>query len=133
MLTVNRADNTSASVTLDTKIYFLHDLCHYFVEQELNYKKGFWGMLALGYGFTELTGKQNTLTEELRFIEKIVGPVQSIVSRHLPVENFENSTAYLNSAITKNIPVKAVVTKIEECLKKWEGLNYGQRLILNYE
>lgn len=126
--TIIRQDGSVASVTLDTQTYFLHDLCHYVVEQELNYKKGFWGMLAEGYDFHELSGKENPLTEELKFIERVVGPVQSIVSGHLPIENFENSVGYLNTEITKGFDVGMVVREIKELAGRWRGVKYGESL-----
>jgi hypothetical protein len=99
----------------------------------LNYKKGFWGMIALGYKMSELTGKENGLTENSRFIEKIVGPVQSIVSGHLPVEKFRDFTAYLNSELANTLPVEEVVNQINTLLKQWQGLAYGESMVLNFE
>jgi hypothetical protein len=132
-VSIKDGDHTIDSVVLNTKTFFLHDLCHYCVEQALNYKKGFWGMIALGYKMSELTGKQNVLTEESRFIEKIVGPVQSIVSGYLPVEKFRDHTAYLNSGLADALPVEQVVNQINFLSKQWQGLAYGESLMLNFE
>jgi len=132
-VTIKNEGSTLDSVVLDTKTYFLHDLCHYCVEQELNYEKGFWGMIALGYKMSELTGKQNVLTEESRFIEKIVGPVQSIVSGHLPLQKFTEHTAYLDSALADALPVEEVVGQVNTLLKQWQGLAYSKSMVLNFE
>jgi hypothetical protein len=68
-----RSDYSSEKTILDTKTYLLHDICHFFVEKELNTLDGFWGMLSRGYQLGQLFGKTNHLTEKLRIIESIVG------------------------------------------------------------
>ena len=132
-LRVRRADGSEASAELHTKTYLLHDLCHFGVEKQLRYEKGFWGMLAAGHAFDQLNGKQNSLTNELRFIEKIVGPVQSIVSGHLAAGDFAMSTSYLESDAARNLDVEQVVEMIQDLLRKWNRLPFGQSLILQFE
>lgn len=53
-------------------------------------------MLSQGYVFKELFGKENELTEDLRFIEKIVGPIQSVYQGHFRREDFLMMTAHLD-------------------------------------
>lgn len=76
--TITRKDKSIDLTILETKTYFLHDICHFVVEKNLQYSKGFWGMLSQGHSFKEQIGKDNPQTNELRFIEQIVGPVQSV-------------------------------------------------------
>ena len=80
---------------LDVKTYLIHDIAHFVVEQNLNYKDGFWGMLAQGYSFKQLSGKQNELTPGLRAIEKVVGPIQSVYMGFITVEDFDVYTSHI--------------------------------------
>jgi hypothetical protein len=75
---ITRKDKSIEIISLESKTHLLHDICHYVVERNLKYTKGFWGMLSLGHSFKELFGKDNPQTTELRFIAQIVGPIQSI-------------------------------------------------------
>lgn len=131
-VTITRQDGTTDAVDLHTKTYLLHDICHYCVEQSLNYDKGFWGMLAAGHSFSELAGKDNPMTDELRFIEKIVGPVQSVVSGHVALEAFPDYTAYLNSELAAKLPVAEVVAQINTLMQQWDSLSHGQSIALQF-
>ncbi len=129
---VSRKDNSTEVITLDIKTYFLHDITHFVVEKELGFHKGFWGMLSKGYSFDELFGKDNPKTEELRFVEQIVGPVQSVVSGHIPLSDFEKSIDHLNY----NFPetnLHIILSEISSIIDSWKRLEIGQKLILNWD
>ncbi|MCE7053882.1 hypothetical protein LZF95_04265 [Algoriphagus sp. AGSA1] len=66
---ITRNDHSTEQITVETKTYLLHDICHFAVEKKLKYEKGFWGMQAQGYRFNRLFGKDNPQSNELRFIE----------------------------------------------------------------
>jgi hypothetical protein len=53
-------------------------------------------MLAKGYSFAELMGRNNPLTAELRNIEQIVGPVQSAYIGNIAKEDFNRFVAHLD-------------------------------------
>ncbi len=129
---VTRADKSIELITLETKVFLVHDICHYVVEKNLEYEKGFWGMLSEGYAFKELFGKDNLLTTELRFIEKIVGPVQSVFLGYFPKEDFNMFVQYLDFTMTKSV-LDTCLTEIESILKNWEKLPIGEQLILEWK
>ncbi len=52
-------------------------------------------MLAQGYTFNRLFGKDNPQTTELRFIEQIVGSMQSFYSGHISKHNFNPYIGHL--------------------------------------
>lgn len=128
---IQRTDGSSDAVTLDTKTYLEHDICHYVVEKNLGYTKGFWGMLASGKNFGELSGKNNPLTEELRFIEKVVGPVQSVYWGHLPAEKFADFTAHLEFPLPAGF-VETCVAEIRSLTSAWQYLPAGDKIQLNW-
>ena len=129
--TITRADKTAELITLDTKTYLLHDICHYAVEKILNYQNGFWGMLAQGYTFSELFGKNNPMTSGLRFIEQIVGLVQSVYSGHIPIKDYNQYISHLNFTIYENDLISCL-SEVNTILNAWEVLPIGEQLTLEF-
>lgn len=129
--TIKRNDRSSELIALETKTYFLHDVCHFVVERNLKYSKGFWGMLSLGYSFNELLGKDNPQTTELRFIEQIVGPVQSVYWGHIPKQNFEEYVKHLDFTMPEDV-LNTCLTDINAIIEKWQQLPVGQQLTLQW-
>lgn len=126
---ISRGDGSSELITLETKVYLLHDICHYVVEQRLRYADGFWGMLAKGHTFNELFGKTNPITAGLRYIEQIVGPVQSVFQGYLPKELFSEQMAHLNVVLARDF-LDGCLHDIGEIIQRWEQLPVGQQMTL---
>lgn len=129
--TIARADGTEEVIELDSKTYLLHDMCHFAVEKELAYRNGFWGMLAQGYAFHELFGKENMLTTELRFIEKVVGPVQSAYLGQVPRGRFPSLLSYLDYEFGME-RLDNCLNEIGRIMDEWGGLSFGQYLTLEW-
>jgi hypothetical protein len=123
-------ENQNTVITgLDIKTYLIHDITHFVVERCLDHNDGFWGMLAQGYSFSELSGKENELNLQLRDVEKIVGPVQSVYMGFIKKEEFEMYTSHLD--------LKTDMQWLENCLNqikqieaKWRQLAVGELLVL---
>lgn len=128
---ITRKDSSQELFVLDTKTYFLHDICHYVVEKQLQYPKGFWGMLSLGYSLQELFGKENQLTPELRFIEQIVGPIQSVYAEHIPKQQFSEFIAHLNFSISDNV-LDDCLEEITAIQNQWKNLETGKSITLKW-
>ena len=118
-------------INLETKAYFLHDMYHFVVERNLQFPKGFWGKFALGFSFKELFGKENAQTTELRFIEQIVGPVQSVFCGYIPKENFEEPISHLDFKLPENI-LSFCLDEINAIVENWLPLPSGQQLKLEW-
>jgi len=129
---ITRNDGSVELISLETKTYLLHDICHYVVEKNLEYSKGFWGMLSKGHSFNELFGKDNPQTTELRFIEQIVGPVQSVYWGHIPKHNFGQFTAHLNFTMRDDI-LNTCIAEIEAIMEDWKQLPTGHTLTLDWK
>ncbi|MFD0750265.1 hypothetical protein ACFQZS_08945 [Mucilaginibacter calamicampi] len=114
---------------LDVKTYLIHDITHFVVEQNLEYTDGFWGMLAQGYSFTQLAGKQNELTPGLRAIEKIVGPVQSVYMGFITIDQFDTYTSHLD-VHTDIHWLKNCIESVENIYAEWEKLKPGEEFFL---
>ncbi len=130
--TLTRDDQSIERITLETKTYFIHDICHFAVEKNLGYMKGFWGMLSQGYTIKELFGKDNPQTEELRFIEQIVGPVQSVYWGHIPKQDFTEYIRHLDFKMTENV-LTSILTEISSIIKNWEQIEVGQQMTLKWK
>lgn len=128
---LTRNDLSVEIITLETKTYFIHDVCHYVVEKNLEYSKGFWGMLSQGYSFKELFGKDNTLTTELRFIEQVVGPVQSVYLGNIPKQNVNQFVQHINFAMSESL-LDECLTEIASILTTWEHLPVGEKITLEW-
>jgi hypothetical protein len=129
--TITRKDKSIEIISLEAKAYLLHDICHYAVEKNLQYTKGFWGMLSLGHSFKELFGKDNPQTTELRFIEQIVGPIQSVYWGHINKQNFEEHIRHLDFTMTENI-LTSCLTEINLIIENWRQLPVGKELTLEW-
>ena len=119
-LEVTRSDKSGEAVILDTQTYMLHDICHFFVEKELDTSNGFWGMLSQGYELKELAGKTNPLTKNLRKIECIVGATQSVYSKNMTSEDFKNYIQTVDEISIEASFLEKVIPKIDEFMLKWK-------------
>jgi hypothetical protein len=132
-LTITRANGSTESVELHTSTFFLHDICHYFVEQELHLKNGFWGMLAQGYRMEELKGRENELTEELRQIEVVVGGIQSMYWGHMPLSIFETNVAAIGFRLNARELTEATIPKIAALMDEWKYMPVASAITLRFE
>ena len=128
---ITRDDASVELIELDTKTFFTHDICHYVVEKNLKFRKGFWGMLAGGYRFDELFGKENKLTEELRFIEQIVGPVQSVYMGHFKKEQLPMLLSHLDIDMRDEM-ITACLSEIKLIEEDWARVEDGEILELEF-
>lgn len=129
--TISRNDGSVEVITLDTKTYLLHDISHFVVEKTLGFKSGFWGMLSQGHSFKELFVKDNPETGELRFVEQVVGPVQSVVSGHIPLCDFGKSIEHLDFKIPEN-NLGHILNEIRGIMDDWKRVEVGERFTLKW-
>lgn len=128
---IQRSNGTGEEIELDTKTYLLHDICHYVTESILHYSKGFWGMLAAGYTFQSLFGKENPQTAELRFIEQIVGPVSMVYLGQIQPADYITYTAHLDFSWPDNF-IQQAVKQVQDSMNAWEKLKYQEQLVLEW-
>ena len=127
-----RKDGSTETMTLDAKTFLLHDVTHFVVEQALDLRKGFWGLLAAGHKLEELYGKDNVLTGELRDIERLVGPVQFVYSNHIAPQDFADYTQHLDMAFSAE-QLGQALTEIGTIMQRWQALETGDQLTLQWK
>ena len=130
-LELRRADGSIERTVLESAVFFLHDLTHYVVERLLKYERGFWGMLAAGHALADLSGKANPLTNELRFIEKIVGPVQSAYMGHFPPNFVPTAIAHLDYSLPDRF-AELALERLRALEREWTALPFGGQLKLEW-
>lgn len=123
---------TEEQFSLETKTYFLHDICHFVVENNLAFTKGFWGMLSDGFTIDTLFGKTNPHTASLRLIEQIVGPVQSTYLGHTAVQNFADLIQHVDFDCTA-LDVNKCIKEIDAIMQHWQTLPLGQSITLTWD
>ncbi len=130
LLTTFLNGELAESLRYHTKTYFLHDVVHYCVEKELSIQNGFWGLLSQGYKTTDF-GSGKVSLKELSRTEKIVGPVQSFFSGHMPAGLFWENM--------KGVPVDLpadfltiVVAQVKAIMDRWRYLPVGEVLELEF-
>jgi hypothetical protein len=114
----------------NTKTYFLHDIVHYCVETELGIKSGFWGLLAQGYKTTDF-GRGKVSLKVLGKTEKIVGPVQSFFSGHMPEELFWENMKLISFEPPVDF-LNKVVKQIKAIEEQWRYMAIGEVLELEF-
>jgi hypothetical protein len=129
-LRIIRSDKTFEQAVLDTKTYLLHDICHFYVEKELQTVDGFWGMLSQGYQIEQLFGKTNQLTEKLRIIECVVGGTQSVYSNHLDESGFWTYIEAVDFNLIDDTFLEEVIPRIADFMSQWKFLSIGNTLTL---
>lgn len=130
---ITRSDGSTERARLETKTFFLHDICHFCVETELGYTEGFWGMLSKGYGIAQLKGKTNELTEELRRVECVVGITQSYYMKNVDEAHLWYYLDSVGIKIQNKRYLQSVVSRMDEITNKWKGLAFGAGLQLKFD
>jgi len=111
----------------------LHDLTHFAVETSLGYSQGFFGLLAAGWDFDDVTGKgaRGALPAEATQVERIVGVFDSerASSALWTVEEF-------NAFAPRRLTAEEI-HKVRACradlFRRWSSVLPGQSLHLDFQ
>jgi hypothetical protein len=113
--------------------FALHDLTHFAVETSLGYSQGFFGLIASGWDFEDVTGKgsRGALPDEALEVERIVGLFDSErASASLwTVEEF-NQFAPRPLTTDENQTIRACRADL---FKTWSSVPAGQSLNLDFK
>lgn len=113
--------------------FALHDLTHYAVETSLDYRRGFFGLIAQGWEIEETTGKSphGPLPDEALEVERLVGLFDSerASSALWTIEEFNElgPRALTAAEIAKVRAARAAL------FKKWSEVPPGQTLNLEFD
>ena len=138
-----RDDGTRESHELETRSTLLHDLAHYAVETEAGLKESFFGRLAQGVTYSELTTMQPTTAEAMQ-TEIVVVRVQNTYRRGdetpgtTPGEETQRLAAGFRSTeseppawLTEDF-VARVRDRLRQVQGQWRATSFHQTLELEF-
>lgn len=112
--------------------FALHDLTHFAVETTFNYSRGFYGLLADGWDFDDVTGKgaRGALPADALEAERMVGVFDSerFCGAPFTVEQFNE---YAPRVVTEE-EILAVRKLRGELFQRWWDVPAGQNLDLEF-
>ncbi|MBF2046584.1 MAG: hypothetical protein EDM05_002090 [Leptolyngbya sp. IPPAS B-1204] len=141
-----RDDGTSTRCPMPKQGILPHDLVHYVVEESLNLRQGFWGILALGVGFPNAAPPWDAadfnlpdLTEALQ-AESLVECFQAEMwNGFQPSENFWEILQITCQQRQVTVPqfltyqdVERVRLRLQAATQQWAALAIGETLIVEF-
>ena len=145
-LEVERADRRRERVELETRSCLNHDFTHFAVEEVAGLDEGFFGSLAAGRTFAELTAGADEPVEEysgarmdversVAVLQGMAKNVQRMESPALVHERIRSSLAPQDATPPAWFPVE-LVTKVQERLRRllgqWRATPYGGSMELTW-
>jgi hypothetical protein len=141
-----RADGSATWQRQDDKyaaFFPLHDLTHYAVETELNFRRGFYGLIAEGWDISDTTGKtaRGSLPNEALEVEYIVSAFSAERAGGAVASAAEFNELAATFASAKGMPpprqisdddLVRVRSRFDELAGKWRSLRPGATLELAF-
>ena len=141
-----RADGSATWQRQDDKyaaFFPLHDLTHYAVENELGFRRGFYGLIAEGWNIDETTGKgaRGTLPNEALEVEYLVSAFSAERAGGAVASAAEFNQLAATFASAKGMPpprqlseddLARVRARFDELAVKWRALPRGKTLELEF-
>ena len=121
----------------------VHDLTHYAVETELEFARGFYGLIAAGWDIADTTGKgaRGPLPDEAIEVEYIVSAFSAERAGGTAATAAEFNELATTFANAKGMPpprrltdedLAKIRSRFDELAMKWRGLSRGATLELAF-
>ncbi|HYC85672.1 MAG TPA: hypothetical protein VEB86_10640 [Chryseosolibacter sp.] len=141
MLVCTRADGSTTWMQT-TAFFTIHDLAHYVVEKNLNFRHGFYGMVAGGVNITDFEDKQKFRPRELPlealYAENLVVLLLTELSDSRLIEDFQKSfndvcLQFGSPLLMIDAALLATMrNEIRELIDHWKSLAENKTLQLNF-
>lgn len=134
------ANGTEHALKLETKTYLFHDLLHFAVESEAKLAQSFYGRLAQGKSYEELTSIEDpdVLTEN-SIVERVVGALTGYFKDPKDPEEFVRRVVHFLETSEYKAPVwinESFVMAVQERMRRlqgeWNKLPFGQTMTLTF-
>ncbi len=134
-----REDGSGESMSVETKSLLMHDFIHYCLESEANLSAGFYGLLAQGHTYAELSGKMPSEfeTSVVADVEQVAGPLSGVVKGHVSPAEFMQQFGVMMQSLGKPIPswlsqelIGKVLVRYKQVTGKWNATPFGDTLEL---
>lgn len=119
----HRTDGSWEEAIVETKSLLIHDFLHFALESEAGLIGGFYGLLAQGYSYGQLAGKEpdDFPMGEAQNVERVVGPLSSAIKENIDPHEFLGAMDNLFSAYGESLPAwltEEVLLRTEARFKK---------------
>jgi|GEM_PF-467435 len=137
-----RPDGSRESADIETKTFLSHDFIHFALESEGHLIGGFFGLLAQGYTYAQLAGKEvsDLPVGQAKTIEQVVGPLSGVIKGEITPAHFLEGAKNLFDAHGEPIPrwlTLELVSKTKDRYKRlmgqWNSLSFGEVLELSFD
>ena len=135
-----RADGSAAwqkQTDRHAAFFALHDLTHFAVETALGYRRGFFGLIAMGWEIEDTTGKgsRGPLPPEAGEVEGIVGLFDAERASGViwTVDEFNEFGAMSGARPLTADEIARVKKKRSELFQQWSAVEPGATLELQFE
>lgn len=129
------------SFLLETRSCLLHDLVHFALESEAGLADSFFGKLARGASYADLTRPDADVTAlgEIASTERIVGPLQGAWKHGFDAARFHTTLAAYHEQIGAVLPpwctaelFARVAARLRALTGAWGGTKFGDALELRF-
>lgn len=138
-LDIERPGGARESVELETKSFLFHDLLHFAVEIEARLGESFFGSLAAGRSYAQVTATGVTLSGEVLNTERVIGLLTGVVRGDGDVASFLAGLENMFSALGEPMPgfvtedfVAAVCERYRALAGQWKATPFGQAMELEF-
>ena len=135
-----REDGSSEPRELETKSCLYHDLLHFAVETEVGLRQSFYGLLAQGARYEQLTMDGTAAGAEIVGTERIIGGLTGALRNQVPAERFVAAMRNAFDAHGERLPgwcTVALVERVREQMRRlegeWRALPFGRSMELGFE
>jgi hypothetical protein len=139
-LDIVRPNGGRESVELETKSFLFHDLIHFAVETEARLGDSFFGKLAAGQTYAQVTAKGVPLSGEVLNTERVIGPLTGVVRGDVEVGAFQAGLENMFGALGEPVPgfvtdnfVTAVCERYRALVGQWKSTPFGQTMELKFQ
>jgi hypothetical protein len=116
--------------------FALHDLTHFAVESVLDFRRGFFGLIAEGWEIEDTTGKgsRGPLPDEAKLVEWIVGTLDSerASGEVWSAEEFNRHLPIPSTRVLTDQDLARVRERRAELFAQWHAVKPGETLSLDF-
>ncbi|MBL9096526.1 MAG: hypothetical protein JNK07_06330 [Alphaproteobacteria bacterium] len=132
-----RADGTREAVELETRSFLLHDLIHYAVESEAGLTQSFYGALAAGKRYGELSGMKPV--GELAMTEAVVAVMTNAAKGHATpaqviagLQNLLDAHGDMMPSWLTEAFAERALERLRRLQGQWKATRFGETMELTF-
>lgn len=136
-----RGDGSGERIELVTRSFLLHDFIHFAIESEARLSHSFYGSLARGANYTDLTmGEMGAGQSEAAITEGVVGPFTPVAKGEMTPAQFIASRTAAYAPFGREPPVwltlefaERVMGRLRRLRGEWKATPFGGTMVLRFD